>query len=100
MSCRPIILRWFNCITETVQVTEGRMLASPVVWDTFTINCYHRWDIIMTACIAVRRNGYKFSFNTDLFHKHSKSCLSNNLRHLAVLQNTTLSFVLYILRLP
>ena len=31
MLCRPIILCLLNCITENVQVTEVRMLASPAV---------------------------------------------------------------------
>ena len=28
MFCGPTILRLLNCITETIQVTKGRMLAS------------------------------------------------------------------------
>jgi hypothetical protein len=31
MFCRPVILWSLNVVTETIQVTEGRMLASPVL---------------------------------------------------------------------
>jgi hypothetical protein len=37
MSCRPIIQCLLNCIIETTQVTEGRMLASPGIWITHHI---------------------------------------------------------------
>jgi len=31
MFCRLVILRLLNCVTETIQVMEGHMLASPAL---------------------------------------------------------------------
>jgi len=44
MFCRPVILCLLNCITETIQMTEGRMLASPYINrisnKLFSSNCW------------------------------------------------------------
>jgi hypothetical protein len=36
MYCRPFVFCLLNCFTETVQVTEGRMLVSPVIEYAYT----------------------------------------------------------------
>jgi hypothetical protein len=36
MFCRPSVFCLLKCFTDTIQVTEGRMLASPVIEYAYT----------------------------------------------------------------
>jgi hypothetical protein len=53
MFCRPITLCLFNCITETLQVTNGHVLASPAINIELCISLFIRLAICESLNVLV-----------------------------------------------
>jgi len=50
MFCRLVILRLLNCVTETIQVMEGHMLASPALKYNRDLHTPRLVEIFESAC--------------------------------------------------